>query len=122
MGVEAAFPLVDDLHRSVPPRPEEGCDTCHPGPLPHPVKALACPHVVAELELVVSKEVAMGVEDPLREPGRARGVVQLRGVVGEGVDTREARVTLGNQPLVEHEDMVDRQVRGRARAQRSRRS
>ena len=54
----------------------------------------------------------MRVEDPLREPGRARGVVELGGVLGERVDPLEARVALVDQALVEHEDVLDRQAEG----------
>jgi hypothetical protein len=50
------------------------------------VEELAVAHVVAELELLVREQIAVGVQDALREPGGAGRVVELRGVVGGRVD------------------------------------
>jgi hypothetical protein len=50
------------------------------------VEALALADVVAVAELLVPEDVAVGMDDALREAGRARGVVQLRRLVGERVD------------------------------------
>ena len=75
--VEPALALVDRLHRAVPPRPEQRADPRRPRPLPHPVEQLALADVVAVHELLVGEQVAMRVQDPLRQPGRARRVVQL---------------------------------------------
>jgi hypothetical protein len=50
------------------------------------VEELAVPDVVAVDELFVAEDVAVGVQDPLREPGRAGRVVELGRIVGGGVD------------------------------------
>ncbi len=120
--VEAALALVDDLHRAVAPRAEEGRDAGGPCPLAHPVEALAVLDVVAELELVVPEQVPVRVEDPLREAGRPRRVVELGRVVGRRVDRRERRVARCDQRLVEDEDVLDGETRAPGRARRSRRS
>ena len=54
------------------------------------MEELAVLDVVAVDELLVGEDVAVGVEDALREPGRAGGVVELGRVVGGGVDGLEA--------------------------------
>jgi len=50
------------------------------------VEDLAVADVVAELELLVREQVAVGVEDALRLAGRAGRVVELGWVVGLRVD------------------------------------
>jgi hypothetical protein len=71
------------------------------------VEALAVLDLVAELELVVGEQVAVGVDDALRQPGGARGVVELGGIVGGGVLADVVRRAPGEQarPLVEDEDL-----------------
>jgi hypothetical protein len=59
------------------------------------VEQLAHPDVVAELELLVPQEVPVGVQDPLGEPGRPRGVVELGRGVGVGGRGLEA---VGGRP------------------------
>ena len=54
-----------------------------PGPLAHAVEALAVLHLVAVDELLVGEDVAVRVDDALREPGRPRRVVELRGSSAE---------------------------------------
>ena len=68
--VEAGLPHVHALHGSEPPRREEGCDPRRPRPLSHPVEQLPVADVVAVDELLVGEDVPVGVEDPLRQPGR----------------------------------------------------
>ena len=48
---------------------------------PIPWKRSPSSHLVAVDELLVAEEVAVRVHDPLREPGRARRVVELRRIV-----------------------------------------
>ena len=84
--IEAALALVDGLHRAVAPRPEQRRDPGRPCPLAHAVEQLAVLDVVAVDELLVGEDVAVGVEDALGQPGRPRRVVQLRRIVGGGVD------------------------------------
>src|SRR5690348_2944589 len=89
VGVKAALTLIHGLHRPEPPRADQRTDPGRPRPLTHAVKDLAVTNIVAIEELLVAKEVSMGVENALRKPGRARGVVELRGVVGRCVERRE---------------------------------
>ena len=103
MRVEAALALVDALHRAEPPRAEQRRDAGRPRPLAHAVEALAVAHVVAVVELDVREQVAVRVDDALRQPGRAGRVVELRRVVGGGVQRRVlGRVTV-EQAVVEHQ-------------------
>jgi hypothetical protein len=101
--VEAALALVDALHRTEPPGAEQRRDPGGPRPLAHAVEALALAHVVAIGELVVREQVPVGVHDPLRKPGRAARVVELRGIVAGGVERRALRRLSVEQPVVEHE-------------------
>ena len=71
MRVEAALAPVDALQRPEPPGAEQRRDPGRPRPLAHPVEALAVLHLVAVEELLVGEDVAVRVDDPLREPGRA---------------------------------------------------
>ena len=71
LGVEAALARVDELHRAVAPRAEQRADPRGPGPLAGAVEELAVAHVVAELELLVREQVAVRVQDALREAGGA---------------------------------------------------
>ena len=88
MRVKAALALVDDLHGAEPPRAEQRRDAGRPRPLAHAVEELALLHLVAVDELLVREQVAVRVDDALRQAGRAGGVVELRRVVGRGVDAR----------------------------------
>ena len=104
--VEAALALVDHLHRAEPPRPEQRRDPGRPRPLAHAVEQLALLHLVAVHELLVREHVAVGVQDALRQARGAGGVVQLRGVVGGGVDDVERRVAGRQQVGVEDQHLV----------------
>ena len=86
MRVEPALAPVDALHCAQPPRAEERRDPGCPGPLPHPVETLPVLDLVAVEELLVTEDVAVGVDDALGESGGAGGVVQLCRIVGGGVD------------------------------------
>ena len=89
-GVVAALAAEHRDRRPEPPRPEDaGHDAGDPGPLAGRVEDLVVAHVVDVLELVVGEEVAVRVDDPLRQPGRAGRVVDLGGLVGRGVERRE---------------------------------
>ena len=96
VGIEAGLALVDESSGAEAPGTEQRADTRRPGPLPHPVEALAVLHVVAELELVVGEEVSVGMDDALGESRGAGGVVELRGILGGGVDRPEA-IGLGGE-------------------------
>ena len=100
--VEPALALIDELHRAEAPRPEQRRDARGPRPLAHAVEALAVAHVVAVDELLVREQVPVRVDDALRQPGRARRVVELRRVLGERVHALEGRVAGGQQLVVEH--------------------
>ena len=83
--VEPALAPVDQRLHPEPPGPEDaGHDPGDPGPLAGRVEQLARPDVMAELELLVPKEIAVGVQDPLGQPRRSRGVVELGRGVGVG--------------------------------------
>ena len=105
MRIESALALQDDLHGAVAPRPDQRRDPRCPRPLAHAVEALAVAHVVAVDELVVAEDVAVGVQDALRQARRAGGVVELRRVVGGGVDGLEVRRTLGEVPRFDLDDL-----------------
>jgi hypothetical protein len=49
------------------------------------VEALAVLDLVAVDELLVAEDVAVGMDDALREPGRPRRVVELGGILGRSV-------------------------------------
>ena len=85
LGVEAALAREYERGRAVAPGSEQRRDPGRPGPLAHAVEQLAVLHVVAELELLVGEEVAVGVQDALGQAGGAGGVVELGRVVGGGV-------------------------------------
>ena len=104
--VEPALALIHELHGAEPPRPEQRRDAGRPRPLAHAVEALAVLHVVAVDELLVREQVAVRVQDALGEARGAGGVVELRRVVGRGVDRLERRVAAGQQVLVEDQDLV----------------
>ena len=98
--VEAALALEDALQRAEPPRPEQRRDARGPGPLAHAVEALAVLDVVAVDELLVGEDVAVGVDDALRDarscrtcsraaPGRRR---RCRRVRSRSAGRRAARV------------------------------
>ena len=105
MRVEASLAPVDTLQRAKPPRTKQRCDPCGPGPLAHPVEALAVLYLVAIPELLVPEDVAVGVHDPLREPRRAGCVVELRRVIGGGIGAHE--IPRGSRQCVgvEHQDV-----------------
>ena len=67
MRVEAAGSPVDVLDCSEPPRPEQRRDPGGPRPFAHPVESLAVLDLVAVGEILVAEDVAMGVDDALRE-------------------------------------------------------
>ena len=71
------------------------------------MEQLAVLDVVAELELVVTEQVPVRVEDPLRETRGPRRVIELRRVVGRRVHPREHRIAGGDQVVVEDEDVLD---------------
>ena len=91
LGVEASFPLEDELRRTKAPRPDQRRDARGPGPLPHAVEQLAVVEIVAVDELLVPEDVAMRVQDALCQAGRAGGVIELGGVIRRGVDGLEVR-------------------------------
>ena len=86
LRVEAALARVDVLHRPVAPGAQQRADAGGPRPLAGAVEQLAVLDVVGELELLVREQVAVRVQDALRLPGGAGGVVELGRVVGRGVD------------------------------------
>src|SRR4051794_18551750 len=106
-GVDPALALEHELHGPVAPRAEQRRDARRPRPLPHAVEALAVLDVVAVEELLVGEQVAVRVHDALGEPGRARRVVELRGVVGRRVDGLELGLAALEQLVVEEQDMLD---------------
>ena len=120
LGVEAALALEDELRRAEPPRAEQRRDPRRPRPLAHAVEELALAHVVAVDELLVGEQVAVRVQDALREPGRPGRVVELGRVVGRGVDRLESGRRVGEQLVVEDQDLLD-EVADRS-GRRSRRS
>ena len=79
MRIESGLAPVDALHRSEPPRAQKRRDPCGPRPLAHAVKPLAVGDLVAVHELLVAQDVAVGVHDALRQPGRPRRVVSCAG-------------------------------------------
>ena len=83
--IEAALAPVDALQRAETPRPEKRRDPRRPCPLAHAVEPLAVFDLVAIEKLLVAEDVAMRMHDPFRESRRARGVVQLRRILGGGV-------------------------------------
>ncbi len=85
LGVVAALARLHECDRAVAPRPQQRADAGRPGPLARAVEELAVADVVAELELLVREQVAVCVEDALRQSRGARGVVELGGIVGRGV-------------------------------------
>src|SRR5262245_66189707 len=91
MWVEAALAPIDALQRAKPPRPEQRRYPRGPGPLAHPMEALAVLYLVAIAELLVPEDVAVRVDDPLRTPRRARCVVELRRVIAGRVDATDIR-------------------------------
>jgi hypothetical protein len=109
VGLESRFALVDALQGAEAPRAEQRGDPGRPGPLAHPVEALAVADVVAVDELLVGEDVAVGVDDALRHPGGAGGVVELCWVVGGGVLADRVGGPAGEEALalVEDEQLVD---------------
>ncbi len=105
VGVEAALALEHELDGAQAPRPDERADAGGPGPLAHAVEALAVLDVVAVDELLVAEDVAMGVQDALREAGRAGRVVELGGIVGRGVDALELGVAVVEAAGLELDDL-----------------
>ena len=79
--IEARLAAIDALGRAEPPRAEQGRNARGPCPLAHAVEYLVLADVVTVNELLVGKDVAVGVQYPLRQPRRPRGVVELRRVV-----------------------------------------
>ena len=115
-GVEAPLALQHDLDGAQAPRPEQRRDAGRPRPLPHAVEELAVLDLVAVDELLVREHVAMRVDDALGQAGGAARVVELRRVVGGGVGRLEVGRGALEQPVVEHEDLVDqRRVEARRR-------
>ena len=116
--VEAALTLVDALHGAETPGPEERRDAGGPGPLAHPVESLAVLHLVAVDELLVGEDVAMRVDDALRQARRPRRVVELRRIVGRGVGADEVgrgageRVRLEDEHVRRPRTVEPRRVRG----------
>ena len=72
-----------------------------------PWKSSSVAQVVAVDELLVGEHVAVGVQDALRETGRAGRVVELGRVVGGRVHGRGVRGRVGQQPVVEHDHVLD---------------
>ena len=103
MRVEARLAAVDALHGAETPGAEERRDPRSPRPLAHAVEALPVLHLVAVRELLVAEDVAVRVDDPLREPGRAGRVVELGRVVGRGVDADVLCRGAEQRLIVEHE-------------------
>src|SRR4051794_326430 len=68
LGVEAALARVYERGGSIPPGAEQGTDAGSPRPLTHAVEQLAVLHVVAELELLVTQQIAVRVQDALGQP------------------------------------------------------
>ena len=89
--VEPALALIDALNGAQSPRAQQRRDARRPCPLAHAVEALSVLDLVAVGELLVRQEVAVGMDDALRHAGRSRRVVELRGVVGRGIGSLEAR-------------------------------
>jgi hypothetical protein len=83
--IETRLAPVHALQRAEPPWSEERRDPRGPRPFAHAVEALAVLHLVAVDELLVGQDVAVRVHDALREPGRSRRVIELRGILGRGV-------------------------------------
>ncbi len=102
-GIEARLALVDALHCPQAPGPEQGRDASRPCPLAHAVEALALLDVVAVDELVVGEQVSVGVDYPLGQPGGARRVVQLGGIVGGRVGGLELGGGARERGVVQHE-------------------
>ena len=104
-GVEPCFATVDALHRPEPPRPEQRSDPGSPGPLAHPVEALAVLDLVAVDELLVAEDVPVRVDDPFRQPCRPGRVVELGRIVGRRVGA-DRRGRCGRQGVrAEHEHL-----------------
>ena len=103
MRVEPGLAPVDVLHRAEPPGAEQRRDPGGPGPLAHAVEALAVLDLVAVGELLVGQDVAVRVHDPLREPGRARRVVELGWIVRRRVLADEVGRRRRQGLLVDHE-------------------
>jgi hypothetical protein len=80
--IEAAFTPVDALHGAESPWSEERRDAGRPRPLAHAVEPLFVLDFVAVHELLVAEDVTVRVHDAFGEPGCARRVVELRGVLG----------------------------------------
>ncbi len=108
--VKAALALVDGLHGAVAPRAQQRRDPGRPSPLTHAVEQLPVLHVMAIDELLVGKDVAMGVKDPLRQPRGARRVVQLRRIVGRRIDHVERSRTTAQQVVVEDQQVLDQRA------------
>jgi hypothetical protein len=89
---------------------EQRRDPRRPRPLPHAVKQLALPDVVAVDELLVGEQVAVRVEDALCQPRGAARVVQLRGVVGGRVDSLEPVGSVPERVGVDHDELAHRRV------------
>jgi hypothetical protein len=83
--IEPALTAKDALDGAETPRPEERRDSGSPRPLPHTVKTLGILDFVAVQKFLVTKDVAMRVDNAFREPGRARRVIELRRIIGRGV-------------------------------------
>ena len=103
MGVETALSLVDVLHGAQSPWAEQRADPGSPGPLAHPVKALAVLDVVAVAELLVREDVAVGMDDTLGEAGGAGGVVQLGRIIRERVDGVKVARDIRDARFIDHE-------------------
>jgi hypothetical protein len=106
LGVEAALALKDVLGRAQPPRPEERRDPRRPRPLAHAVEELALLDVVAVDELFVREQVAMRVEDSLRQSRRSRGVIELGRIIGCSVECLEAGRGVVEEPGIEQQQLV----------------
>jgi hypothetical protein len=72
------------------------------------VEALAALYVMAVLELVVGEDVAVGMHDALRQAGRARGVVELRGILSGCVERLEVLALGREQGVVKHQHAGNR--------------
>jgi hypothetical protein len=83
--IEAGLAPVYALHRAEPPWSQERRDPRCPRPFAHAVEPLAVGDLMAVDELLVAEDVAVGMDDALREPGRSGRVVELRGILGRGV-------------------------------------
>ena len=85
MRVEPTLTLIDALDSAETPRPEKWRDPGSPRPLAHAMETLAVLDFVAVEKFLVTKDVAMRMDNAFRESRRAGCVIELRRIVGRGV-------------------------------------